>query len=492
MYYKYYRKKFDVAFAPGSRMLSNGIPIKTDTYQSCTNFCKYCYAEEMRQYTLKRNYIEPNRKVARMMNISRLVNFMNTLDKKNTSAPFMRWALRNKYFAEVGTTGETFQNEDLFFRTSYNFFTIMSAFQIPIFVNTKLNLICKNEEYKKLLINHSAPIILCLTMITHDDKLSRKYEPLSPSPSERLKTVKELNAYPHIVTTVYTAPFMPGVTDVDPEGYILALLEAGIKGAHVRDFYIQGSLANDSFWKDYIRDNKSKMEPFPGGYHTKYSARKEFYLQIQEIANKYDSSFKVVGMKSKWFELNPCHGKMSYDELPESFKKGITDWTAIPILRKIVEEKDKPQLLFWDEIGYKADKINLPDKVRTNESRTNNVMEIKGNFDMPNVEYEMNGYDWITTIMWDGWSKDKPISFMKYLDYIFPVKDGDDYYKVNNHFVYTYLPKEYWHLLNHSAQQTLFKCNDFKSKDGYVLLKDVKDFYIPKRAGGIEDKWIKN
>jgi len=195
-------------------------------------------------------------------------------------------------------------------------------------------------------------------------------------------------------------------------------------------------------------------------------------------------------MKSKWFELNPCHGKMSYDGLPEKFRDGITDWTAIPILRKIVEKKDKPQLLFWDEIGYKADKINLPDKVRTNESRTNNVMEIKGNFDMPNVEYEMSGYDWITTVMWDGWSKDKPISFMKYLDYIFPVKDGKDYYKVNNHFVYVYLPKEYWHLLDHGAQQTLFKCNEHNSKDGYVLLKDVKDFYIPKRVGGVEDKWV--
>ena len=163
MYYTYYKDRLDTLFAPGLKIWSNGIPLKLDLWQSCANFCKFCYAKEMRDMTLNRNGIQQNPKVARIVAYKSLINSIERAYEGDDEVhPFMNWALRNKYFIELGTTGETFQEADLDLRITDSFFRMTSSLQIPLFINTKLNLICHNEEYKRLLIEHDAPIIISL------------------------------------------------------------------------------------------------------------------------------------------------------------------------------------------------------------------------------------------------------------------------------------------------------------------------------------------
>ena len=491
MFYKWYKNRFSGIFSPGIKMPSNGLPLKLDTHNSCNNNCLYCYARELRASTLGRVGVKQNIQIARLLDVVTLGRFFEKSYKyQNYNSPFMSWAIREKMFIELGTTGEVFQEADLFFRTTYNFFKLASEFEMPIFINTKMNLLCKSEEYRKLLINYKAPIIICLTLTTVDDKLGKLYEPLAPLPSERLRTIKELNQYDHIKTIVYISPFMPGVTDKEPEKYTKAMIDAGVIGAHLRDFYMQGKTFQNSFWQKYIKENSNSLQSFPGGYHATYKSRRNFFNEVHNIAKSMSSSFKIVGMKSKWFELNPYHGKMCYDILPDKFKDGITDFTAIPIMRKIRENKDVPQFLLWGKLGYKKELINLPDKIRTNEGGINNLMEGVCNCNTSDVIYEMDGYDWLVGSLWDGWKDKKPEGFFNGLDYIYPVKDGNRYLKENNNFVYAYLPKDSWNLIEDEGKGYLFNPAPSKMKNPYVEYSKCKSFMVPERIGGTEDKFL--
>lgn len=490
MYYKYFKQRFGAVFAPGIKMPSNGLPLKLDTHNNCINACRYCYASELRASTLGRVGIKQNPQVARLLDVVKLGEFFEKSYKhQNHNSPFMSWAVREKKFIELGTTGETFQEADLFFRTTYNFFKLASEFEMPVFINTKMNLLCRSEEYRKLLINHKAPIIICLTLTTVDDKLGKLYEPLAPLPSERLRTVKELSQYDNIKTIVYISPFMPGVTDREPEEYTKAMIDAGVIGAHLRDFYIQGKVFQSSFWQKYIKENSRSLQPFPFGHHASYESRKNFFLKVHNIAKSMSSSFRIVGMKSKWFELNPYHGKMCYDVLPDKFKDGITDFTAIPIMRKIRENKEVPQLLLWSNLGYKKGLINLPDKIRTNEGRINNLMEGICNCNTSDVTYEMDGYDWLVGSLWNGWKGEKPEGFFNGLDYIYPVKDKGRYLKENGNFIYVYLPKDNWDMIVDGGKTYLFNPHPSKMQSPYVDYSNCKGFIVPERIGGTEDKF---
>lgn len=491
MKYTYYKKRFDTIFAPGIKIFSNGLPLKADTYQNCSNFCRYCYSHELRNATLGRNGVAQNLQVARLLDSKGLIRFVErSLQNKDGRTPFMCWALRNRYYIEIGTTGETFQECDMDFKVTYNFMKLMSLCKIPLFINTKLNLICKNDEYFKLLSEYQAPIIICLSLITENDKMGKLYDPLAPLPSERLKTIKELNKYSHIKTIVYISPFLPGVTNKNTREYVDALLNSGIIGGHLRNCFMQGKTFQNSFWSKYKGENNKSLESFPGGHHVKYEVMKEFLIEAQEYARKTNPNFTIVGMKSHWFDLDACHGKMDYNVLPSSFKDGIVDFTAIPIMNKIRENLDKPQLLLWSKIGYKKEKINLPNIIRTNESNTNNLTEGICNCNTADIDYEVSGYDWLKIGMWNGWNDGKPNGFISTVEYIFPVKKGDDFLKENNDYVFVYLPKKCQHLLRDNGQTILFQRKSFdKSNNLCINEKDTKGFFIPEREGGTKDKW---
>lgn len=492
MYFSHYKSRYETIFAPGIKMLNNGMPLKADTYQSCSNFCNFCLGDEFREGVLLRNGIKQNRKIARLLDIKKFANFVEkAYQNKRTSTPFMDWAIRNKYFIELGTTGETFQEADLYFHTTENFIRICSEYRIPLFINTKLNLICRNEEYKKLLIEYKAPIIICASFSSTDDNDTKIYEPLAPLASERLKTLKELNSYPHIKTIFYISPFLPGVTNKDVNKYVNDMMGCGAIGAHLRDFFLQGGLTQKYFWKQYLEKNKKDMEPFPGGYHVNYECKRDFYFRVSELAKKHNPDFEIVGMKSKWFELNPFHGKMCFDKLPKEFQNGITDFTIIPLLRKIRENLDKPQLLVYDKLGHKKGLINLPEKVRSGEGNINNTMDSGSNCNTPDVQYELDGDEWLRGITWNGWEKDKPSGFIGGLDYIFPVMSDKGYVKENGNYLYAYIPKTHVHLLKDNNKSRLFIPTSYDElKNPYVDILDIGSFLIPSREGNTGDKFF--
>ena len=490
--YKWYKERLDTLWAPGLKIWSNGIPLKLDLYQSCQNYCRYCYAKEMRDMTLNRNGIQQNPHVARLIDYKSLIRFVNKAHLGyDTVHPFMNWAIRNKYFIELGTTGETFQEADLEIKITESFLRLFSDLQIPLFINTKGNLICHNEKYQNLLINYKAPILLSWTLTTTDDKLGKFYEPLAPLPSERLRVAKELNKYPHIKSAVYISPFLPGVTNLDTEKFIHDIVDAKMVGGHLRDFYIQGQTFRNQFWQKYVQENQKDIESFPGGYHVKFSTRLAFLEKAQNIAMKKDPCFRIVGMKTKFFDLETHYGKLVYDVLDEPFKKGIVDFTSVPLLRKIREHKEEPQLLVWDKLGYKKDKINIPDFIRSNEGDINNLMDTNCNCNKSEVELRIAGYDWVTHGMWNGFDN-RPSGFISTVEGIYPVKHKNEFTERNGNYLYAYLPPKYENLLkSETGQLVLFETKAQDLINPYLEYDIAKEFLTPERKGGTEDKWLK-
>ena len=492
-YFSHYKYRFETIFAPGIKMLNNGLPLKADTHQSCGNFCQACLGNEFREGVLLRNGIKQNLKVARLLDIKKFAKFVEKAYRNEyTSTPFMDWAIRGKYFIELGTTGETFQDADLFFRTTYNFINICSEYHIPLFINTKFNLLATNDEYKRLITEYKAPVIICASFSTTDDVDGKLYEPLAPLPSLRLKTIKEFNQYPHIKTIFYISPFLPSVTDKDTDKYVEDMMSVGAIGAHLRDFFCQGGLTKKYFWKQFLDNNKKDIESFPGGYHVKYDTRRDFYFKVSELAKKHNPQFEIVGMKSKWFELNPFHGKMCYDYLPQDFKNGVTDFTVIPLLRKIREHINEPQLLIYNKLGHDPKKIRLPERIRSNEGNINNVMDSGSNCSTPDVQYELTGEEWLKGVTWNGWTKDVPSGFISELDYIFPVKGAKGFAKdEDGNYLYAYVPTEHFNLIKDEKKSFLFvptEMNQFKNP--YVDILDIGKFYVPERGRGVEDKFL--
>ena len=489
--YDHYKEK--MYWAPAIKVWSNGIPLKSDTYSSCKNECRYCYAREFRKSTLSRIGMKTSPNVGRVLNLKLIEKFFqkayNHEDEKN---PFMNWCIRQKYFIELGTMGETFQEADWDMRITWNFFELMSEYRMPIFLNTKLNLVSKTQEYRDLLIRHKAPIIICCSLSTVDDKTSLKYEPMSPLPSANLAALKELSQYDHISCIIYISPFIPGVTDVNYENFMDKIMDAGCVSAHLRDFYIQGTIFNTSFWDKYKEENKANLTAFPGGQHVSYEMRREYLEKMTAYAQKRDPNFIVTGMKKQWFELPPFHGKMNYDILPQPFKDGITDYTAIPLMRKVRERADIPQLLKWNELGHKG--IDLPEKIHSNEGEINTLMEGVCNCNTSDVNYQVSGKDWLSGGLWNGWNPEKPGGFFGELSYIFPVKEDGKYKKdEDDNFIYAYLPKDKWHLVKENEQNILFAPTDVrkmgKMKEASVEWGLAKDFYTPVREPGTADKF---
>ncbi len=205
---------------------------------------------------------------------------------------------------------------------------------------------------------------------------------------------------------------------------------------------------------------------------------------MQEHAAKIDPRFKIVGLKSSWFDLGDTHGKLAMDWMPSPFKKGIMDITAIPILRKIRENADKPQLLLWDKMGYSPDKVSYPRAVPTGEGWNSEAawlnlgcMGCIGGTDAPRGKRWMDGWEWVKGSLWNGLKFTEP--FLPSVKRVYNTvdKNGDIVRDDNGDRILAYIPPEW--------------AGELVEDDGSVLYDEFTKAvsFEPTRPKGTEDKW---
>jgi DNA repair photolyase len=88
---------------------------------------------------------------------------------------------------------------------------IISDFNFPIHINTKSTLILRDIDLLNK-INRRTLASAAISFSTVDDELAAILEPQAPSPSERLKAVKQLNQA-GIYTGILFTPVLPFITD---------------------------------------------------------------------------------------------------------------------------------------------------------------------------------------------------------------------------------------------------------------------------------------
>lgn len=475
------KKPISLSVTPGIKIWSNGIPIKADTYRSCSLSCGYCFARSLTGGMYQHAGVKYNARLARHMPLSfEAMHFKRALE----GAPgWMYWAIRNRYLVELGTMAEVFQPEDKQMRISWSFLELTGAYGIPLFINSKGPLLISDESYYRKLADYPAPVIMSLTMIGLDDKRVKKLEPNAPTISERLDLITKLRK-DGIPTVVYLAPFIVGISDTEIKEFTAALIEAGAVGCHVRNFYIQGSLTGMHRWQRYMKENEATMERHGQGRAHKSSLLTENYNIMQEEANKIDPRFQVVGMKSSWFGLNSHHGKLAMDWMPKPFKDGIIDFTAIPILRKIRQKLDEPQLLYFDKAGYHEDKVAHPRAIPTGEGWNSEAAWLNlgckaciGGTDAPRGKRWMDGWEWVKGGLWNGLRATD--SFMVSNKRIYKVYDGDEEATdENGDKILAYLPPSL-------AGDYIYERNG----EEVVPLDKCGGMLVTERPNGTEDKW---
>lgn len=425
-------------FTPALKMWMNGIPLKADTYKSCSNLCTYCYARDTASAMLQANRVKYDPRVCRGMDFKWLKRVLfDKLGSNNN--PFLEWAVMSRKYIELGTIGETFQSADLKYGVTYNFLQLTMHYLLPLFINTKMNLLTSNEIYYNLLADYPAPVILCPTLTTTDDDVAKKIEPFAPPPSERLRTIKRFED-DGVPSVVYTAPFLPGITDRDLDKYMRDIIEAGAKGLHLRNFYFVSKLHRKRFWRDYYVKNKDLFN----GDRLNHGFMMDMAKRMQTLANNYSDNFVVVGVKKSWFELPPYHGKINFDGLGERYTKPLIDFSLIPILREIRKNKDTPQVLYWDKIGYSEDGIDYPRFIKFSELTGVALMTTTCTCGKrPRMNYVMPGFKWIKGGMWSGLVPDTPCGRISSIDRIYPVVKDTEFYRASDDpqdYVYTYIP----------------------------------------------------
>lgn len=478
-YYKG-KKPISLSVTPGVKIWSNGIPVKADTYRSCSLTCGYCFARSLTGGMYQHAGVMYDPRLARHMNLPyEARQFQKAIEGE---PGWMYWAIRNRYYIELGTMAEVFQPEDEDMRITWSFLEVTGAYGMPLFINTKAALLITNDKYYRKVSEYPAPVIISMTLIGLDDQAVKKLEPNAPLVSERLKLIKQLKE-DGIPTVVYLAPFIKGVSDVNYNEFTEALIDAGAVGCHVRNFYIQGSLYSAPRWKRYYTENADIVERHGQGMKHISSYMQEQYEKMQEHASKIDPRFQVVGLKSSWFDLNANHGKLAMDWLPPPFKDGIIDFTAIPILRKVRENLDKPQLLLYSNMGYKQDKVRHPLYVPTGEGWNSEsawlnlgCMGCIGGTDAPRGKRWMDGWEWVKGGLWNGLKfTDSFLTSVRRIHKVYDYVKDEEAVDENGDKILAYIPPD--------------MRKYYVDEDNRVPLQEVGDFHVPSRPSGTEDKW---
>jgi len=333
----------------GLRIYSNRLAWRYDPYHSCTNFCTYCFARFLERGSLNRMGLKYDPTILRMSNVNKIAKRFERIFIQRTMNvhDFIDWCVVRKFFPEVGTMAENFMEIDRKYKAMWNFMQLLKTYGLPLYTTTKGNLLIKDEKYYNLILDlKKNGLIVDVSLISHKDDLLKKLEPNAPLASERVKLLERL-VQDGVNTTVSARPFIQGTSDVDFDDYIKTLCETGTKSIHLRKLYLTGYILTSQYWKDHVKKYKEHFDRYGVGWRTTTDYIMPFFNRAMEIAKDYDCT--ITGSNTLFFELEGASNKMDYNRLDDEAKKHLFPYSVIPMLKKIKEKANEPQILYYDE-----------------------------------------------------------------------------------------------------------------------------------------------
>jgi DNA repair photolyase len=169
-------------------------------YRGCRHNCAYCDGRAEGYYVEG----EFGRDVGVKINAPEILR--RELDPSRRRKP-----LKGGYFFLGGGVGDSYQPLEEKYRLSRQALEIIAEFGYPVQVLTKSTLVRRDLDLMQQ-INRQSRALVCFSISSVDEQISRIFEPGVPSPRERLETLKYFKAR-GIPCGLFLLPVIPYVTD---------------------------------------------------------------------------------------------------------------------------------------------------------------------------------------------------------------------------------------------------------------------------------------
>jgi len=171
-------------------------------YRGCQHNCAYCDGRAEGYYVEG----EFGRDVGVKINAPEILR--RELDPGRRRKP-----LKGGYFFLGGGVGDSYQPLEEKYRLSRQALEIIAEFGYPVQVLTKSTLVRRDLDLLQQINRHSRALV-CFSISSVDEQISRIFEPGVPSPRERLETLKYFKAQ-GVPCGLFLLPVIPHVTDDD-------------------------------------------------------------------------------------------------------------------------------------------------------------------------------------------------------------------------------------------------------------------------------------
>jgi DNA repair photolyase len=171
-------------------------------YRGCQHNCAYCDGRAEGYYVEG----EFGRDVGVKINAPEILR--RELDPSRRRKP-----LKGGYFFLGGGVGDSYQPLEEKYRLSRQALEIIAEFGYPVQVLTKSTLVRRDLDLLQQ-INRQSRALVCFSISSVDEQISRIFEPGVPSPRERLETLKYFKTR-GIPCGLFLLPVVPYVTDND-------------------------------------------------------------------------------------------------------------------------------------------------------------------------------------------------------------------------------------------------------------------------------------
>lgn len=249
-------------------------------YRGCEHNCLYCDGRAEKYQVEGEFGFEVSVKVNAIKLLER------ELDPKRKRTPF-----RKGYICIGGGVGDSYQPIEKKYKLTRQVLELLGEKDFPVHILTKSHLVLRDIDLLKK-INEKKRVIVSFSLSSARDDISKHFEPMASSPSQRLEAAKQLKKA-GIAVGIFLLPVIPFVTD--SKEIITETLEK-IQNANADFIMFGGMTLKEGRQKDFFYNTLGELYPeLLPAYNNIYrsdhwgskwgNATGDYYSSIQQIFN---------------------------------------------------------------------------------------------------------------------------------------------------------------------------------------------------------------
>ncbi len=216
-------------------------------YRGCEHGCTYCYARPTHEF----------------LGFSAGLDFETRILVKEDAPALLRRELeaknwQPKVLAMSGVT-DAYQPVERKLGLARGCLEVLAEVRNPVLVMTKNTMVARDSDVLAELARHHAAAVL-LSISTLDGEFTRRLEPRTSHPRERLKAIRKL-ADAGVPVGVLVAPIVPGFSDHEMPQVLAAAADAGASFARYTILRLPGVVAElfETWLDEHFPDRKAKV-----------------------------------------------------------------------------------------------------------------------------------------------------------------------------------------------------------------------------------------